>query len=80
MPHLPPTIPADGFAAGQLVPALARLNRGEVLRFSHQAGGRLAFTVQRAAGRLVMRCPARQDIASAPTFAELWRQRPRPSA
>ena len=76
MPHLPSLIPADAFVAGQLVPALARLNRGDTLRFSHQEGGQLAFTVERSAGRLVMRCPAGQDLASAPTFAELWRQRP----
>lgn len=64
---------------GQLVPILARLNRGEAVSFSHEEGGPLAFVIEKTGCSFVVRDDRSRALASGATFAEIWRERPRPT-
>ena len=70
-------IAASTFAPDQIVRLLVRLNRGEVVSFSHEPDGPLAFTIAKSGIFFVLSTPAGIAFASGSTFAETWRKRPR---
>lgn len=72
-------IAATLLSSDMLVPVLARLNRGELIEFSHFPGGPLAFSVGKIGRSFVMCDVEGRALASASTFAETWRRRPQPS-
>lgn len=73
-------IAAATFAPDMIVRLLTILNRGEVVSFSQEPQGPLAFTIRKDGRAFVVRNARGQALASASTFAEAWRSRPRPDA
>lgn len=73
-------IAAATFAPDQIVRLLVLLNRGEAVSFSQEPQGPLAFTIAKTDRSFVVRDARGRALASATTFAEAWRNRPRPDA
>ena len=60
---------AEIFAPGQIVPLLARLNRGELVGFSHKQGGAVAFTIEKTGHSFVVRDDCQIAFNDDPLFA-----------
>lgn len=71
-------IAAATFAPDQIVRLLTVLNHGEAVSFSQEPQGPLAFTIAKTDRSFVVRDARGRALASASTFAEAWRSRPRP--